>query len=228
MEKIKNKIFVYFHVCMINNWESITNQILSEINKSGLIDKIETLFLFVLGDLNKNNLEKLKKIQNQNPKYKIKSLRKEIQTYEKITLNSLLEDCQNKYDNCKILYLHSKGVTRMGNKNVEDWVNYLIYFNVNKHQDCIDALDTNDTCGVNLSEKPQFHYSGNFWWGNSDYIKKLEQLQIREHFICKEDYVNYYLSSEMWICSQTTKCKSLHNSNVNHYQEEYPKEKYIK
>jgi hypothetical protein len=225
-EKIRNKTFIYLHVCMINNWEEITNQILNQINTSGLIDKIENLFFFVLGELNKNNLEKIKKIQELNPKYKVKSLRKEIKTYEKITLNSLLDDCKNKYENCKILYLHTKGITRVGNKNVEDWVKYLIYFNVNKHNDCINALDQYDTCGVNLHEKPSLHYSGNFFWANSEYIKKLEELDIREHFICQEDYVKYYLASEMWVCSKTKKCISLHNSNINHYHQSYKLEDY--
>jgi hypothetical protein len=226
MKIVKNKTFIYLHVCMINNWEEITNQILNQINTSGLIDKIENLFFFVLGELNKNNLEKIKKIQQLNPKYKVKSIRKEVQTYEKITLNYLLDDCKNKYENCKILYLHTKGITRVGNKNVEDWVKYLIYFNVNKHNDCINALDKYDTCGVNLHEKPLLHYSGNFFWANSEYIKKLEELDIREHFICQEDYVKYYLASEMWICSKTNNCKTLHNSNVNHYHQEYKEENY--
>lgn len=211
---------------MINNWEEITNQILCQINSSGLIDKIDNLFFYVVGELNKNNLEKIKKIQQLNPKYKVKSLRKEVQTYEKLTLNSLLEDCQNKYINCKILYLHSKGITRVGNKNVEDWVKYLIYFNVNKHEECISALDKYDACGVNLNEKPSFHYSGNFFWANSNYINKLDPLEIKENFVSHEDYVKYYLASEMWLCSKTKNCKTLHNSNINHYHQEYKKEKY--
>ena len=211
---------------MINNWEIVTNQILEEINNSGLINKIENLFFFVLGDLNKNNLEKIKKIQNLNPKYKVKSIRKEIQTYEKITLNSLLDDCKNKYKNCKILYAHSKGVTRVGNKNVEDWVKYLTYFNVNKHEECIKFLEKYDTCGVNLHKEPSLHYSGNFFWANSEYIKNLVELDIREHFICHEDYAKYYLASEMWICSQTKNCVSLHNSNINHYHQGYKLDDY--
>lgn len=225
-EKIRNKIFIYYHVCMINNWEEITNQILHQINISGLIDKIDNLFFYVVGELNKNNLEKIKKLQQLNPKYKVKSLRKEVQTYEKITLNSLLDDCQNKYSKCKILYLHSKGITRVGNKNVEDWVKYLIYFNINKHEECLNALDKYDTCGVNLNEKPSFHYSGNFWWGNSNYIKKLDPLEIKENFVSHDDYVKYYLASEMWLCSKTKNCKTLHNSNINHYHQEYKKDKY--
>ena len=61
-----NKIFIYCHVCLINNQEEVTN-------------KIENLFIFVLGDITIDNIKKIKKILKLNYKYKIKSFKKEIQ-----------------------------------------------------------------------------------------------------------------------------------------------------
>ena len=227
-----NKIFIYYHLCLINNWEEVTNKIFQEINKSGLIDKIENLFIFALGDITKDNCQKIKNIQQLNPKYKIISFKKQIYLYERYTLNSLLDDCksENKYENCKILYLHSKGVSRPGHKNVVDWVNYLIYFNINQHVDCINMLDKYDTCGVNLIDVPYIHYSGNFWWANTDYIKMLSPLDtdIRTKFLSQQDFIDWYILPEMWICSKTKKSISLWNSNINHYHQEYKPDKYIK
>ena len=231
--KIYNdKIFIYYHVCLINNWEKVTNKIFQEINKSGLIDIIENLFIFILGDITIDNIEKIKKIIQMNPKYKIISFNKNIQLYERHTLNTLLDDCKsrNKYKNCKILYLHSKGITKPDHKNVEDWVNYLIYFNINQHIDCINMLDNYDTCGVNLLEQPVMHYSGNFWWANSEYIKMLAPLSIiiQTNFNSNQEYCNYYVQPEMWICSKTKKSISLWNSNINHYNNSYKPDKYVK
>jgi hypothetical protein len=222
-----NKIFIYYHVCLINNWEEVTNKIFQEINKSGLIDIIENLFIFILGDITKDNCQKIKKITQMNPKYIIKKFSKEIQLYERFTLNSLLDDCKNKYVNCKILYLHSKGITRPNYPNVEDWVNYLIYFNVKQHRECINLLDKYDTCSVNLVDKPAIHYSGNFWWANSEYIKIINPLRIlNNQNFSRAEYIKYYLEPEMWICSKIKKAISLHNSNLNHYNEKYKLDSY--
>jgi hypothetical protein len=60
------------------------------------------------------------------------------------------------------------------------------------------------------------HFSGNFWWSKGSHIKKLQPL---------ENDVKY-LSPEMWICGTRGKYFCLHESGVNHYEEEYPLCKY--
>ena len=90
-------------------------------------------------------------------------------------------------------------------------------------------LDNYDTCGVNLLEDPVMHYSGNFWWAKSDYIKNLQPLHIiiQPKFNSHQEYINYYILPEMWICSQTKKSISLFNSNINHYHNDYNPKHYI-
>ncbi len=237
--KIKDKIFIYLHICILNNWEEVTKNILTKINESGLINKIENIFLFVLGNITTDNLEKIKKIQELNPKYKIKSFKNEVNTYERLTLNQLLDDCKNKYENCKILYLHSKGITRYKQHcypNIVDWVEYLLYYNVTKYEECLNALNECDTCSINFRNDKRFlnrtannhryHYSGNFWWANSDYIKTLNNLEIRENFKDNQEYTIYYLEPEMWICSKAKKCMCLNDSNIDHYNKSYKFDQY--
>lgn len=242
MNKITGKNFIYFHICILNNWEEVAIDILKKINESELINKIENIFFFVLGDITKENLDKIKKILELNPKYKLKSFKNKIQTYERLTINQLLDDCINKYEDCKILYLHTKGITRYGTykyQYVKDWVDYLLYFTVIKHEDCINELNDNDTCGVNfrndgrylkyINVKHRYHYSGNFWWANSNYIKNLPKLDLNMKFTFDVNQLKsifYYLEPEMWICLKAVKCMCLHESNVDHYAENYKIDQY--
>ena len=62
------------------------------------------------------------------------------------------------------------------------------------------------------------HYSGNFWWANSNYIKKLDMLSdsSERH------------AAEIWILSDlTVNSFEIYNSRLNHYHYEYPREAYI-
>jgi hypothetical protein len=67
-------------------------------------------------------------------------------------------------------------------------------------------------------EKPYKHYSGNFWWGSSNHIKRLNKLSVN----CNRH------DAEWWILSDKL-CKyyEIHNSGINHYNSCYPLEKYI-
>jgi hypothetical protein len=62
---------------------------------------------------------------------------------------------------------------------IRTWVDYLLYFNVSHWQECVNELQQgHDACGVNLkggydNHKDNYHFSGNFWWAKSEYIKKL-------------------------------------------------------
>ena len=117
----------------------------------------------------------------------------------------------------KLLYIHTKGISLTFTPMIDDWINLLIYFNIDKHDICIKELDNFDCIGCNYLLKPENHFSGNFWWSKTDYICKLDRIdQLIRHY------------AEFWLCSNKyAKIKSLHNSNVNHYKERYPPENYI-
>ena len=59
------------------------------------------------------------------------------------TMKIIYNDSIN--DDFTILYIHSKGVTYNGsNENVNDWVDYLIYFNITLNTTCLELLKNND------------------------------------------------------------------------------------
>ena len=156
----------------------------------------------------------------------------DISLFEKQTINMLYNDCintrdddtDNDKDNEKdfnVLYIHSKGVRHYGNekceKNVYDWVEYLSYFNIYNHSECLKELNNCDAIGVNLLQAIDcpLHYSGNFWWSKSSHIRKINVIND-----------NYYNSPEFWVTSVKGIYKSLWYSNTNHYHSDYSYKKY--
>ena len=204
--------YVYIHVCCINNWRDIISKFLIDIKDSGLYEKITKIKCNILTDNNDN----LSDIIFHDAKIEIIGINNDIGLYEQSTLNLLYEHALN--DDFKVLYIHTKGV-KHNNTNicVTDWVKYLCYFNIYKHEICMNELENYDVVGVNLQELPELHYSGNFWWSTSNYIRKLNKL-VYEH----------YCSTEFWITKEKNgNYLSLWLSNIDHYMQRYEEDNYI-
>jgi hypothetical protein len=99
------------------------------------------------------------------------------------------------------------------------------HFCITRYKDCVKLLGEYDTVGVNLQSNPLWHYSGNFWWANSSYIKQLDRFDVSKSS-------NPSAFSERWYCEfwlfdkMQAKACSLHQSNVDHYCSVYSKEQY--
>lgn len=206
------KNYIYLHICCINNWKDILNNLLFKIKDSGLYDKIDEIRCCILG--NYDNYELL-----NDPKIKIIDTSDNINIYECFTLDHLYDD--SKLEDFNVLYIHTKGLKHNGqNLNVLDWVEYMCYFNIYKYDICINLLNNYDTVGVNMqyADKKFLHYSGNYWWTKSSYIKKQEK--------CVYDCYN---APEFWInLKKNGNYVSLWKSNIsNHYTERYSSINYI-
>jgi hypothetical protein len=193
-------IYIYFHICCINNWKDVFNNLFNKIKDSGLYDIIKEIRCGILG--NHEFYDPL----FTDPKINIFGMSDNLNQYELFTLNKLYED--SKKEKFKVLYIHTKGVRHNNqNINVNDWIEYLSYFNIEKYKRCIELLDEYDTVGVNLTKENPIHYSGNFWWSKSEYINKLE--------VCK---FTCYNSPEFWLTERNIGIYyNLWSSNVNHY-----------
>lgn len=217
-------IYIYYHICTIGVWFLMVKNCFNRIIKSGLMKKIEKMFITVLG----NDLDLVKKIFNHE-KVEIIFHSVDLTLYERPCLKLIHSHALGRDDNFILLYLHSKGVSKLNissnyrrfdwnDNSVYDWIEMLTYYIVDLFETCIKNLEHNDTCGVNLYKYHQhFHYSGNFWWANSHYIKNLNP-EIGDN----------YLDPEMWIgrCEKY-KMVSLWNSDMNHYNQDYPLCNYI-
>jgi hypothetical protein len=157
----------------------------------------------------------------KDPKVRVIHISNSLKMREVFTINCIWNDAQ--VEDFNVLYVHSKGVTHNGmNPNVKDWVNLLLHFNVHRYDECLEQLKTSDTVGVNLRRTPEIHYSGNFWWSKSSYIKTLDR--------CVD---HSYNAPEFWITdSDKGRFVSLWNSvtivdsrrinKFSHYKKKYP------
>ena len=211
-----HKKYCFIHSCHLKEvGTSILNNIISNFinTNTNLIQHFERIFIVNIG-------EKLvsSDIHFQNDKIEIINYSENTQLFEIPTINLIRTFCEyNK--NCEILYLHTKGIIHNNHIFIKNWTDMMLYFLLDKCVDCFELLKQYDTVGCNYLETPYKHYSGNFWWANSNYIKQLNMLpddskrHSTEWWILSNDIVNQY---------------EMHNSQVNHYLSEYSSEKYRK
>jgi len=155
--------------------------------------------------------------------YDVEIYDNESNDYEFVTLERLYAFINESEDDWKICYVHSKGVsTEETNECIEDWRRYMCYFNLERYGDCLEALDTYDTCGVDLRDEFSPHYSGNFWWSTSIHMKRLKS----PRHIIDRNWGRHLC--EFWICSQG-KHYSFNDCGIDvceRHLQRYPKEKY--
>jgi hypothetical protein len=202
--------YIYFHVCCLNTWKDIFKQLIAHLKESGLYSKVTEIRCNVLT----TNNQDIYRLSEYDPKIKIIGASNNLNLFETPTLNLLYEHSQA--EDFNVLYIHTKGVRHTNNPCITDWVKYLTYFNIYRHDICMEELANYDAVGVNLQDEPRLHFSGNFWWSKSQYIRKLGKCNYTE-----------YNSPEFWLTEQKVgNYLSLWLSNINHYATRYEEDKY--
>uniref|UniRef100_A0A6C0B066 Glycosyltransferase n=1 Tax=viral metagenome TaxID=1070528 RepID=A0A6C0B066_9ZZZZ len=194
-------IYIYIHVCCINNWKTIFKNLYDNIKIYKIYDKVTEIRIGILGDdeefFNQLNDNKIKILGYSKNKPGV---------FERFTLNKMYQDSLKEDFYC--LYMHTKGVSKRHENNImiKEWVECMLYFNLNFHEFCIEYLKYFDAIGILLGmggqincdsniDKfnlpniinnkeikikqrftknigfPLLHYSGNFWWSKSEHIK---------------------------------------------------------
>jgi hypothetical protein len=209
------KTVCFIHTCTINNWMEILNRQLERLYSSGLYEKLDAIFLNIStqnieGELDiKGFLTKYNKIQHK--------ITNGLERYERPTLEWLYEFSNTCSKNVRILYFHTKGVSRYTSTfypNVKDWTNLMETVLIDNYTTCFGCLEKADTCGVNYVQVPTHHFSGNFWWANSNYIKQLNP-----------KIGPAYCDPEFWtLTNDNVKFCCIFNSNTNHYNKPFPSE----
>jgi hypothetical protein len=208
---------VFIHAAPLKRCEERIQFYLDSIEKSELYRFVNTIYICFVGEISQVN----KKYPSEmNDKIKYVKVSDNIKDFELPTLKFLYDySCVNIDSN--ILYIHTKGIGYELNPCIEDWVNYMTYFLVDKWKTCTDVLQTTLTCGVDLRDYPTLHYSGNFWWAKASYLKTLPD---PIDFANLEKYPNPLNSQrhnqEFWICYNNDKYihESLWDCGINCYQ----------
>jgi len=230
------KINLFHHVADIPLSEVIFEEQFKRIENSGILSGEIVYHICVNGDVSK--FESYTKSSPNKDKLKILQVADNPKKWEYPTLCYLKSIVDNEEEKSHICYIHLKGARQPNNSKMEDWRKMMEYFIIDKYQECVRHLNERyNIVGVNwISGRMNNHFSGNFWWANSDYIKTLELLPNPDTISIGQrspitgmmyDHSNWRYDHEGWISTGKYREKELHNSMINHYESSYPEHLYM-
>ena len=213
----KNVCFI--HSCTLENYSTeVLDDMIAKIETSELFSRLDYIIINNIGiKLNKRKYAYNKKI-------KIVNHDLNTQLFEIDTLK-LIHKFSELFSDINVLYMHTKGISYQKDtplfKNVKDWKDTMMYFLIDKFENCLQALKYNDSVGINFSPESMYskttpHWSGNFWWSKTTYIKDLsiDSLKVKH-------------DAEWWILSnKDAKYVEVFNTQTNHYLNDYPVSNY--
>jgi len=210
------KIRGIIHICQKGDWKRSFEILVKSLYLSGLLEATEKIDLCVVSDTEMDTSVFLPKSS-----YHFMGLS---ELYERPSLLYLRSLAEQDTEDVYYWYLHTKGLRWFGSqreKNVLEWIQIMLYWNINLWEKAVSSLQHGyDTYGTNLVDKIDDkevvkHYSGNFWWSKSSYLKTLPSA-IESH----------YNDPEFWIMKMTPNTFCPYVSNYNHYNYSYPLELY--
>ena len=201
------RVLVFYHIyCNKATHEVVKDQIVNIIF-SGLYDRVDAINCFLVGEPHYiRKLEEL--IHESGQKFHIVARGPHDTSYERFTLLKM-HDLVSPTD--KLLYIHSKGVSKEKSNNIFWWKTYMEYFLMTKADKCLELLNTHDTVGVHWRENipvdnyiaPK-HYSGNFWWTTGAYFLRLPRT-IGPRYTDPETYITQLKASHYAFDSHVKK-----------------------
>ena len=187
----KINVVGFMHVCMINDWYDIVSEQIQIMKDSGLYDYSRVINVGALGSI--ENKEILEKLIAKNTIMRLATYSENLNEYEFHTLRFLQDICKTG-DFCGF-YIHTKGVSWPGHEGGKYWRDYMNHYILQEWKKDLEMMEMGyDLCGVKLINKRwPLHYSGNFFWFKSEYVKTLvpvNNMNLKDRF-----------NAEMWVCS---------------------------
>ena len=193
-KEYKEDIYIFFHIATIGQfYQEIVDEIFNHIQVSGLMNDCKKIFIGIVGD---------REISlPTNPKISVVYKSPNYFDYELKTM-SYLDDFAKSYEGkCKILYIHTKGVS--SGTFINETRIKMLNCVVDNYQDCINKLSKYDMVGAYLSVGKTPHFSGNFWWVNVSHIKSLKTFNeyLKKYNFWYQIYLNKRYAAEFWPLS---------------------------
>jgi hypothetical protein len=165
------EIIGYIHVCQIGKWHIPFDMIMNAVKESGLYNKCNEIRVGVANDKG----AVIPDSRFNDPKIKIIA-HGPCSSYERLTLHVMRQHAET--DTCQYWYAHTKGISHFDNntfekENIIDWIKLMIYWNFTEWGKASNTLLNYDVYGCEYTSYPKPHFSGNFWWANSYYIRTL-------------------------------------------------------
>jgi hypothetical protein len=187
-------VYLYWHIYMnkqdIKRGIQIIKRQFDKITKSGLIDRVSAVNICFVGDVPFPCEDIL-----NHPKVKI--IAKIQKGYEGITTHCIKRACDTQDHDSLIVYLHNRGMSHPSDDPSEDWTLMMEYFVIERWKQSIQVLKNKYTAGCEMwAHKHRedasinvYHYSGNFWWSRSEYIKKNKYPKMGNRYMESEDWI---------------------------------------
>jgi hypothetical protein len=233
---LSENIIAFVHVAALPATNKVLQEIQDSITSSRLDHACEKIYFIVVGNPSLIDLSII-----DNNKYCIIYYSNQIDYCEFPTL-AFMHLLSQSYDGA-FAYFHTKGVTRQS-ESVDNWREMLMHFNIDLWRERLEDLKYFDTSGVNLlGDKDNYandprswanhpdaaplHYSGNFWWATSEYVRGLPSPM--SGYTPSDDWGAWRHMCEMWLCyTQGGSHHCAHWSGVDHYYQKYPANLYGK
>ena len=167
-------ILIYYHIAQMGDWKEVVSEQTERLKGSGLYDAASKICIGTVG--------RQKTIEDLPPKFEIVIHNRilgygEIHTLEALRQHALKEEFT-------VLYLHTKGVSWQeqgySHEAMTAWRKYLEHFCIDRWRECSSRLDRHDAVGCEYKEGRETqrepwpcHFSGNFWWSKSAYLRTL-------------------------------------------------------
>jgi len=204
---------IFFHVYLKNDFSHILLSKFKKFKASGLYEKANKIYLTLFGDIEQHQ-EFLTDLKDLYSKIEYVLITNKEFDNEADTFNFMLKKAESYEKNTPMLYVHTKGVSHTHpilKKNINAWVRYLDLYTINKWERSLVGIEDNDAAGGLYEASNPKHFSGNFFWANSEYIKSLPRIN--------KSNIDNYNRGEFWILSNTSKVYSLKdNPTTDRYQ----------
>lgn len=194
----------FWHICMVNNYRSIITEQMQMLVDSELYRESEEISVGLVGSI--EELPFVASLIKPYDKIKVKYHSFDMDDYEFKTLNIFYRQSIEE-EEFYGYYIHTKGCSFPNHKGGEHWRDYMNHYIITQwDQNVKNLVKGYDLSGVKLLNKqcpPVYiiHYSGNFFWFNSTYIKRLPNIfeyKISDRF-----------QAEFWVGGANPKAASL-------------------
>lgn len=201
------KIRGVIHICQKGDWKRSLQLLINGLYSSDLLDSTEKIDLCVVSDTEMDTSVFLPKSTYH--------FMGPCNLYERPSLLHLKNLAEQDTEDVCYWYLHTKGLRWFGSEreqNILDWIELMLYWNCTLWKNAITTLNSGyDTYGCMYNDEPKKHYSGNFWWTKSSYLKKLPSTIGPD-----------YNDPEFWITTASPKSFCAYKKLINFYHERLP------
>lgn len=179
------------NVCFIHSTNIATtgtfilDMMISYLNERNFIDALEFLVINNIGEpLDEDKYAKIHK------KIVVINYSEDASLFENATMKQVITFSKI-HDDYNVLYMHTKGVSYKQDhyfyQGILSWINFMMYCLVDHSDKCVDLLSDYDTIGTNVREHDTnpLHYSGNFWWARTSYLRKLPITIFKDKYDCE-------------------------------------------